>query len=429
VDPVLVFLVLVAALFLLGAAGEWFFARTQVPDVVWLVAAGVVLGPVLGIVPTNALEPLRPFFGALTLIIVLFEGGSRLVLGDLVRAAPRGVALGVVGFVLTALAVAGFTWIASLLGAFPGWDMRHGMLLGCILGGSSSIVIMPSMAFARVEAEVARVVEVDSAVTDALVVVAALTVVDLMTGGAGAGDPGGVALALGRNFGIGIAGGAVAGVAWIPLLHVLAGRNRAYPITLAALFLLYAAVESVGGSAAMAVLTFAVLVGNADELVKRVRLSTGSWSPRMDGAVRDIHSQVAFIIKSFFFTYIGLMMSDRTEDLLLGGLLALVLLAARIPATWICTLRSGLRMDQVRLVAIALPRGMAAGVLSTMPFDRGVPGTERLSSVVFATVVASILLFAGGFRWIRASKSAEVATAPPSPAGDPLATAVPGGPA
>ena len=35
--------IMIAGLFLLGAAGEMIFARTQVPDVVWLIVAGVVL--------------------------------------------------------------------------------------------------------------------------------------------------------------------------------------------------------------------------------------------------------------------------------------------------------------------------------------------------------------------------------------------------
>jgi cell volume regulation protein A len=423
VDPVLLFLVLVAGLFLLGAAGEWIFARTHVPDVIWLVAAGVVLGPVTGIVHVRHLEPIRPFFGALTLIIVLFEGGSRLVLGDLVRAAPRGTALGIVGFVFSMGAVAACAWIAAETGFLPGWDVRHGLLLGAILGGSSSIVIIPSMAFAKVEPEVARVVEVDSAVTDALVVVAALTMVDVMLGGDVSFGDG--MLSLGRNFGIGIVGGAFAGLAWIPLLHFLAGRNRAYAVTLAALFLLYAVVEAAGGSAAMAVLTFAILVGNAETVVRRLKLETGSWSPRLDGSVRDVHSQLAFVVKSFFFTFIGLSLGSRPEELVLGAILALTLLAARIPATWACTLGANYRKDQLRLIAVALPRGMAAGVLSTVPFDKGVPGTERLSSIVFATVVATILLFVGGFRWIRATRPADAPAAVPPPPPEPPAP-VPG---
>ena len=40
-EPVALSLVMIACLFVLGAAGEMIFAKTQIPDVVWLIAAGV----------------------------------------------------------------------------------------------------------------------------------------------------------------------------------------------------------------------------------------------------------------------------------------------------------------------------------------------------------------------------------------------------
>ena len=42
------FLLCIAAVFLIGVVGELVFARTGVPDVVWLIVVGVFMGPVLG---------------------------------------------------------------------------------------------------------------------------------------------------------------------------------------------------------------------------------------------------------------------------------------------------------------------------------------------------------------------------------------------
>ena len=76
--PVEVFLLCIAAVFLIGVVGELVFARTGVPDVVWLIVVGVFMGPVFGLVERNMLMGIAPFFGALTLVIVLFDGGVRL---------------------------------------------------------------------------------------------------------------------------------------------------------------------------------------------------------------------------------------------------------------------------------------------------------------------------------------------------------------
>ncbi|TVM36854.1 hypothetical protein [Oceanidesulfovibrio marinus] len=70
VDPVTKTMVIIAVLLLLGRAGEFIFTRTGVPDMVWLVLAGVVAGPVLKLVPLGILMPVLPFFGAVPLIVI-----------------------------------------------------------------------------------------------------------------------------------------------------------------------------------------------------------------------------------------------------------------------------------------------------------------------------------------------------------------------
>ena len=113
-DP-LVYLGILAGLFLLGALGEIIFAKTQIPDVVWLIAAGVLLR-VTGLVDPTQFEPILPLFTALTLIIVLFDGGSQLVIKQLIKAAPRASLMALLGFVITMFAVAGLTMLAGLSG-------------------------------------------------------------------------------------------------------------------------------------------------------------------------------------------------------------------------------------------------------------------------------------------------------------------------
>src|SRR5690606_39798655 len=91
-------------------------------------------------------------------------------------------------------------------------------------------------------------------------------------------------------------------------------------------------VDTVGGNSAMAILTFSVVVGNAESLMKMVGFSLGNKPLRLDDTVVTVHTQIAFIIKSFFFTYIGLMLAPPWSLLLLGVVVGLVLFGTRIPA-------------------------------------------------------------------------------------------------
>lgn len=419
-SPVALFLVTIASIFMIGTLGEIVFRRTQVPDVLWLLLVGIIIGPVTGIVGREQLGAIAPFFGALTLVVVLFDGGSKLELAEISRSAPRSGLLAVLSFASSVAVMTSAAMGARAIGWLPAsWGWTHALLLGAILGGSSSIIIMPAMSVARVKASVANLVNLESAFTDAFCVVGATVLIDLILqtadGGAAATSP---AVALGKSFGLGLAIGLVSGTVWLLFLRLLQVSEHAYAITLSALLLLYVIIDQVGGSAALGILSFAVVVGNA----KRI----GGWlgygnTLDIGQDVRGFNRQVTFIIKSFFFTFMGAMLGPPWSLVALGALLGAVLLAARIPAVFLATLGSDLAPAERRLVLVSLPRGMAAGVLATLPLAAGVPFTENLPNIVFAGALVTILIFAVGFPHARRSADAvageDVARLTPADAG------------
>jgi hypothetical protein len=70
-------------------------------------------------------------------------------------------------------------------------------------------------------------------------------------------------------------------------------------------------------------------------------------------------------------------------------------------------------------VWLSMPRGMAAGVLATLPLAAGVPASEPLPVLVFACVFTTILIFAVGFPLARRriETTAVAPSAVPLPAG------------
>jgi cell volume regulation protein A len=416
-------LLVIAGIFLVGSLGEVIFERTRIPDVIWLIACGWLLGPVFGFLSKPALLEIAPYFAAFALIVILFNGGASLKLDGIARAAPRALLLSLAGFVLAAAVVAGLSMLARLAGLLPdAWSWLHGVMLGSIVGGSSSIIVMPAMARCGAEPRIANLVNLESAFTDALCVVgASACVVMLLQAGKTEVTP---AVLLARSFGVAFGIGVGAGLLWLFLLHLLRDSEHAYPVTLAGLLLLYVLVEALGASAAMGILTFAVVVGNARLISRPLGMLT---EIDLGLGVRGFHAQMSFIVKSFFFVLIGALLTPPWPQLALGVLLAVALLAVRVPAVYLATLGAGFSRAERALVTVAMPRGMAAGVLATVPMTAGVVATLDLPVIVFSCIVATIAIFAVGLPLTtRGLRPACGAAAPQAPATEPVAAAAAG---
>ena len=394
-DPVARVVIEIAGILLLGALGEFIFARTRVPDVVWLVAAGILAGPVSGLVPAGLLTSGIPFFGAIALTVILSSGAFRLQLTEVAAAAPRGIFLGLSGFVFSLIAICGFFWLSTELGYVRPSPPLAWVMVGAIVAGTSSEIIMPTMAMARVPSRVARILEVESSATDALTVVVTMVLIDLVV--SGSTDLSGPFIALARELGVGVALGVIAAALLVPGIPSMRDSPQGYTVFLALMLALYGITDLFKGNGAMAVLVASLLIGNASSIVPR--LFPGAYglefaASQTTGIMQD---QMTFLIKSFFFFLIGLMFPTDLRQIALAAIGVLFLMAMRVPAVLLSTRSMGLGKKEFWFLGTAMPRGLAAGVLATLPMQYGVPGAENLAPAIFAVIVLSVLVFAIGF--------------------------------
>ncbi len=267
-DPVARVVVEIAGILLLGALGEFIFARTRVPDVVWLVSAGILAGPIFGLIPSGLLRPGIPFFGAIALTVILSSGAFRLQLTEVAAAAPRGILLGLSGFVFSVIAICGFFWLSTKLGYVRPAPPLAWVMVGAIVGGTSSVVIMPTMAMAQAPPRVARILEVESSATDALSVIVTMVLIDLIV--SGSADVSRPFIFLARELGVGVALGMIAAALLVPGIPSMRDKPHGYTVFLASMLALYGITDFFKGNGAMAVLVASLLIGNASAIVPRL---------------------------------------------------------------------------------------------------------------------------------------------------------------
>jgi cell volume regulation protein A len=389
-------ILLIGGLVFLAHLFEAVFSRTRIPDVLWLLLIGVVLGPV-----THRLSPAKfgvigPAFVSITLVLILFESGLSLQWGRLRRALPGTLALSTASFAGEAAVVTLAAWQLARLPPFLA------ALLGVIVAGNSPTVIVPLAKGLRMGSRASDILFLESAFGDVVSIVLALALLDFRVNGWARWPLTTLHISLG--FGGALLLGTAAALAWSLGLRKTRGLQNPMFTTPAFVFMVYGAAELLRSNGAIAVLALGVVLGNIENtpLVRESLPAVG-----LNRAETVFLGEIVFLLKTFFFVYIGL--SVKFTDLrwlLFGGLLAVLLLLPRLAAVRL-TLRHSVPPRDAALAACMVPKGLAAAVLAQLLLQQNVPGAEAMQSVIygmvfFGVVVTSVLVvFANQPRGVR----------------------------
>jgi cell volume regulation protein A len=353
-----------ALVIVIGFLSNAFFERTGLPDMLFLIVLGYVVGPLLRLFDPMSVTALAPYLAALALVFILFDGGMHMNIRQVISDSPRAILLAVLGFFLSLLIIAAF--MTYLVGV----PLLYGILFGSIFGGSSSIVVVSLAHKINVSEKCATILTLESAITDILCIVVSLVVLGVIL--TGQLDYFVVTKDIAAKFLIGSFVGIALGLVWLFLLKGLAKQPFSYMLTLAIVLFGYTASEHLGGSGALSSLLFGLVLGNEMSIFKALkRERTGDLA--VDGGLRRFESEIAFLIRTFFFVFLGLIavISDPWF-VLVGVIISLMLLLARFGVVTLATSRCELK-DERPIMSVVLTRGLAAAVLATLPLQYANP--------------------------------------------------------
>jgi cell volume regulation protein A len=383
-------ILVIGALVFVAHALTGLFSRTRVPDVLLLTLIGILLGPVLHVVTPENFGAVGPVFATVTLIILLFEAGLSLDL-DVMRGAMRATtSLTLVNFFLTMFAV-GIAAYFLLDAHFLRMDMRFMLMLGAIIGSTSPAVIVPLIKRLDLAPSTKTILFLESALSDVLSIVVAIGLMDSYRYGK---------LQLGPMLGQLIAtlitaaiAGFVGAFFWSALLRRIRGLENSIFTTPAFVFILFGLVELLGFSGYVAAVVFGAVLGNIEVFhgMAWMRRYVPSEAIALNETERVFLGEVVFLLKTFFFVYVGV--SIRFTNLRIVyialALTALIFLI-RIPAVYLGLDRSTPVRD-ASLAAIMSPKGLAAVVLASIPLERQLPGGDTIQAITYAVVFLSIV--------------------------------------
>jgi len=364
-DPVTLALILAGGIVAIGFLGNYLFERTGFPDMILLLVLGIIIGPLTGLVNAGAVTPLAPYLAALALVFILFDGGMAMNIYRVFSESPRAAVLAFAGFGLN-VAVTTFFMAYIVLRDLP---IFYSMLFGTILGGSSSIVVISLSSKIGVSEKCSTILSLESAITDILCIVFSLVVIEIIL--KGSVDPIMIGQSIASRFSTGIVLGVFLGLLWLSVLKRIVKSPYSYMLTLAVVLLAYALSEFLGGSGSLCSLLFGIVLGNEREIYRIFRMEKPPPSGTIiDAGLKRFESEIAFLLRTFFFVYMGLIVSiGDIKTIVVGVILSLTLLLSRFAAVKIATVRCSELADERLIMSVMLTRGLAAAVLATLPMQ------------------------------------------------------------
>jgi len=405
------FFALLGALLVLAFLANRLVRFTRVPDVIILMATGVLIGPVLHWVNPNTFRGVINGFGSLALMLILFEGGLDLKLREILRHFAPGFFLSIFSYILTSLAIAAACHLALHL------HWIFALLIGAVLGCISSSIVLPVLQQINLRREVKVTLLVEASFGDAFAVLAVTTLLDVAAGGST--TPRTVAWALGSSLILSVCCGILAGMLWSYLLPVLSEERFWHVLTFAAVLLVYSGVHFLKGNELVSVLVFGLTLSNFPAVRKRLHIeeTTGSdWFSEVplknaDGTAPStqphdqmltFHGELAFLLRTFFFVLLGLLVNfaGLRRNVALAFLCFAAILVARVFAVqtgrvvW-----RGFSPLERELMIWFVPRGLITAVLAIEVLEARGAAFAFLPELAFAVILLSNLsLLVGTFR-------------------------------
>ena len=369
------------------------FERTRIPDVLPLISIGLLVGPIFGFLAPEDFGFVGPLLSAVALTLMLFEGGSHLTLETLKSSLRDSVVLALSTFILTVLIISGIAYY------FMDNEIIPALFIGAVLGSISPAVVVPIVRMLSLSERTKSTLVIESAITDVLSIIIALGILKTFQAGHKT-----IMEFIGTNLIATMAMSLLVGFGGAVIWSTILKKIRKFPNTiftsLAFIFLLYGSSEILGYSGPISVLIFGMVLANSKKIpLDIVQRSGTDHLTEFTSIEKTLFSEVIFLVKTFFFIFLGISIQFGNIKVLFWGLLLtgliyfgrLILCRILIP--------KDTPIMEAAMISFIIPKGLAAAVLAEVPMHMSLQSEVmsifiEIRAVIYMVILFSILLTA-----------------------------------
>jgi NhaP-type Na+/H+ or K+/H+ antiporter len=370
----------VAALLIGYATVSRRLERLNVSGAMFFTTAGLIAGPVLGLIDLEVEGEQVKLLAEITLTLVLFADASRISLRALHH--EYAVPLRLLGIGLPLTIAAG-----ALIGAavVPGIGLAEALVLAIVLACTDAALGQAVVSDERVPSRVRQGLNVESGLNDGLCVPLFFIAIAIAEADAGTESSHAAFQLVYEQIGYGLAGGVAAGLLGAIALRAATRRRSIEPHWLQILSVasaLFAAgiAEALGGSIFIAAFTGGFVFG-------ALRRGTGGEVTYLVDEGGEVFNAVTFIV--FGAVILGSVLDEVTWQIGLYAILSLTV--ARMLPVALAMLGTGARGPTVAFLGWFGPRGLASIVFAVILIDdTALPQLDTLLLAITVTIGVSV---------------------------------------
>jgi cell volume regulation protein A len=148
---------------------------------------------------------------------------------------------------------------------------------------------------------------------------------------------------------------------------------------------------------------FGIVLGNGVQVFNMLGYTGMAYE--IDDTTRNFHGLISFFIRTFFFVFLGLLVTIADPlNIAIGVIIVIGLLAVRLAAVRIVVGKvEEIKELDMKLMTVMMPRGLAAAVLAYLPMAAmpGEPIFRAFGDIVFTVILGTAIVATIGVIWVK----------------------------
>ncbi|MGN0033056.1 MAG: cation:proton antiporter [Candidatus Limimorpha sp.] len=364
------------------------FSRKRVPDLLLLLIIGIIIGPVFKIVTPDDLGGFGQVFSTLTLVIILFEGGSELSLSNIKTSFKDMMSLTLVSYFLIMI-------VFGILGHFVlHFPWATSFFMSAVLGGAAEAIVIPLTKHLKISENSKATLVLETSFSTVVCFIISFALFNAVKS---------QQFEIGRTIGNIISSFVLAGIIgfagavfWAIVLQKIRTVKNSTFTTPAFVFIIYGINSILGFSGEIAALTFGITLTNIDAVYNSIFKKLFKNKPNsLNYNERMLFSEMAFLLRTFVFVYIGISIQlNDWKSILIGLAITILLLILRILSVrWtIVKNNSGYTEIEAMYMSCMMSKGLVAAILASLLKQAGLPFADEIQNIVYSVILFSIVL-------------------------------------